>query len=369
MTAQPSSWELPHLPGVLAASEVAATVAHIADEQRGDGLVPWFTGHHADPWDHVEAAMALTVGGLLDEARAAYAWSAEQQRADGSWPMEIRDETSGVDDDTAAGDANQAGYLAVGVWHHWLVTRDERFVRAMWPSVRSAVGFAVGLQQAAGAIAWARDVHGAPADDALLTGSACLVLSLRCAVALADLVGDPRPDWELAVARLAHAVAAHPDAFADRSRFSMDWYYPVLGGAVRGRAAHELLAARWDEFVVAGRGVRCVADRPWVTAAETSELVLTLDAVGEHGRAAALLRDVQFLRTDTGGYWTGWVFPEDTVWPRQQTTWTAGAVVLAADALAGTTAGSGVLRGDGLPPLLEFGGCDDHCATAHRPAP
>lgn len=365
MTAVPARGRgLPHLPGVVTAGELRATVDHIAGEQAADGLLPWFTGYHADPWDHVEAAMGLTVGGLPDEARAAYRWSAATQRPDGSWPMEI----VGTEVREAAGDANQAGYLAVGVWHHRLVTGDERFARELWPTVRAALDYAVDLQRADGAIAWARDPAGAPADEALLTGSACLVLSLRCGLALAEVVGDPQPHWELALGRLAHAVAVHPDAFADRSRFSMDWYYPVLGGAVTGSAGRTLLAARSDEFTVAGRGVRCVADRPWVTAAETSEFVLTLDALGEPARAAALLRDVQFLRDpDTGGYWTGWVFPEDVVWPQQLTTWTAAAVVLAADALSDATPGSGLFRGEGLPPLPAVAACDEHCAAPVHP--
>ena len=32
------------------------------------GMIPWFDGGHCDPWNHVEAAMALTVAGLRDEA-------------------------------------------------------------------------------------------------------------------------------------------------------------------------------------------------------------------------------------------------------------------------------------------------------------
>ena len=60
----------------------------------------------------------------------------------------------------------------------------------------------------------------------------------------------------------------------------MDWYYPVLGGAVRGAGAAARLHAGWDEFVVPGLGVRCVSDEPWVTGAETCELVIALDAVG-----------------------------------------------------------------------------------------
>ena len=49
-----------------------------------------------------------------------------------------------------------------------------------------------------------------------------------------------------------------------------------------------------------GRGVRCVSDQPWVTAAETCELVMALDAIGETERAHELFRWVQFLRHDDG---------------------------------------------------------------------
>ena len=48
----------------------------------------------------------------------------------------------------------------------------------------------------------------------------------------------------------------------------MDWYNPVLGGAVRGPSADRLLAARWDEFVARiGRVDRAAKGRgdgdPW----------------------------------------------------------------------------------------------------------
>jgi hypothetical protein len=352
-----SSPELPELPGVLSAAQLRQSIRHIAGLQRPDGLIPWFDGHYADPWDHIEAAMALTVGGFLDQARAAFDWSARHQGADGSWPME----TVGTDVQEASVDANQCAYVAVGVWHHWLITRDGRLVRRMWPVVRSAIEFVLHLQQPGGAIRWSRDAAGVANENALLTGSACMVLSLRCAMALAELVDDPQPDWELAAGRLAHAVAVHPTAFQDQSRFSMDWYYPVLGGAVRGPAAASLLSRRWDEFVVAGKGIRCVSDRPWVTAAETCELVLTLDAIGDHQRAAQLMRDVQFLRADDGGYWTGWVWPEDRFWPAEQSSWTAAAMVLAADALAGASPAHALFAGESLSRLLETGQCDRHC--------
>jgi hypothetical protein len=260
----------------------------------------------------------------------------------------------------ASADTNQCAYVAVGVWQHWLLTGDRTFVDTYWPIVRAAIEFVVGLQRADGALHWSRDSGGAINGDALLTGSASSVLSLRAALALAELVGDPQPEWELAVARLAHCVSAHPDRFADKSTFSMDWYYPVLGGAVVDDAARALLRARWDDFVLPGKGIRCVSDRPWITGAETCELVIALDAVGEDAQARALFEDMQFLRAETGGYWTGWVWPEDVNWPPEQSTWTASAVILAADVLTHTTAAHGIFRGEGLSPLLPIR-CDDEC--------
>ena len=70
----------------------------------------------------------------------------------------------------------------------------------------------------------------------------------------------------------------------------MEWYYPVLGGALRGAAARARIDERWDDFVVPGLGIRCVDDRPWVTGAETCELVLALDAIGDSAPRARAVR-------------------------------------------------------------------------------
>lgn len=102
---------------------------------------------------------------------------------------------------------------------------------------------------------WAHGVDGT-ADEALLAGCASTYQSLRCALALAAWAGESQPEWELAGGRLAHIVAAHPEAFARKARFSMDWYYPILGGAVRGAAAAPRLCERWSDFVVPGLKVR-----------------------------------------------------------------------------------------------------------------
>jgi hypothetical protein len=331
---------------VLRGEQVRATVAAIAAEQDADGALPWFRGGRLDPWDMVEAAMALDLGGEHERARAAYRWLARRQRPDGSWAAEYRD---GAEVSSAA-ESNHAGYLAVGVWHSWLLTRDEELVAAAWPTVRRGLDLVTRMQLAGGAVGWALRPDGTPDDTALLTGNASLFQALRCGIALADLTGQPQPDWELAVADLGAALRTRPEAFADRSRYSMDWYYPVLGGAVTGGAAEVRLAADWDRFVVPGLGARCVADRPWVTGAETCELALALAAAGRPDAALEQVAAMQHLRADDGSYWTGYVYPDDARWPVERTTWTAAAVVLAADALSGATAASGLFTDPGALP-------------------
>jgi hypothetical protein len=328
-----SPCRVPGVPRILTGDQVVATGRAIAATQQPDGSIGWPDGR-VDAWNHVECAMALSVCGLRAEARRAYAWLADAQQPDGSWPVQP---AAGHAEEWTA-ESNHAAYIAVGVWHELLVTGDHEFAARMWPVVRAAIGFAIGLQAPRGEIIWRRHEDGTPDSFALLTGSASMYQSLRCAIALAERLGDPQPDWELAATLLGHAVACHRDAFADKSRFSMDWYYPVLGGAVRGAAAERLLKAEWDTFVVPGLGVRCVRDEPWVTAAETCELAMALDAIGQRQLAVELFGQIQFLRATDGSYWTGWQFENRKHYPHEQSSYTAAAIVLAADALAAGSA-------------------------------
>nr|WP_280262672.1 prenyltransferase [Nocardia abscessus] len=332
--------DLPAVRGVITARETLLTARSIADAQQTSGAIPWFSGGHTDPWDHIECAMALTAAGLLDEARRAYTWSAQTQRPDGSWPRQFRDDT--IEDH--ATDTNFCAYIATGVWHYVRSTDDIAFAHLMWPVVSAAIDFTIGMQQGRhGEIFWLRDNGGVVA-EALLTGCSSMFHSIGCALALAARLGLSQPAWEAARIRLGHAIRRHPEAFADKNRYSMDWYYPVLGGAVRGAAAATRIADRWADFVVGDIGIRCVADQPWVTGAETCELVLALDALDDHEHARRLLAAMQHLRESDGSYWTGLVFSDGKRWPEERTTWTGAAVILAADALSRTTTANGIFR-------------------------
>jgi hypothetical protein len=337
--------------GIITADEVLETVDAIAAVQQPDGNIPWTPGGHTDPWNLVEAAMALDVGGRFAEAERAYEWLRRMQNPDGSWHAyyvgdEIKDPTL---------DTNVACYIATGVWHHYLCTGDTGFLQAFWPVVERTIDYALRYQTETGEIAWRADD---PADGALLTGSSSIHTSLRCAVAIADRLGHERPDWELSTGALAIAIAHRPERFLDKNRWAMDWYYPILGGALRGQSAQLRIAAHWDKFVVPGRGVRCVSDQPWVTAAETSECVMALDAIGETEKAHELFGWVQFLRHDDGAYWCGMNFPEHRYhedgehFTDDHPTWNSAAVVLAAHALGDDGPTAGLFRGESLPAGL-----------------
>jgi hypothetical protein len=349
------------VPGILSARQVDETVDAIASWQLPNGMVPWFPGGHADPWNHVEAAMALALGGRRAEAERAYDWLVGVQRPDGSWHQYYL--ADGIEQDKL--DANTIAYVAAGAWHHWLLHRDRGFAEALWPVVEKAIDFVLDLQTPRGEILWARHADGTPWSFALLTGSSSMCHSLRCAIALAELLGHERPDWELSAARLADVIAAHvrgdlPDAFAPKHRWAMDWYYPVLAGVLDGEVGARHLDERRSTFLVEGMGVRCVSDRPWVTAAETCECLLAHLAVGQRDVALTLFRWAQGLRADDGHYWTGIVFPELVHFPGdEKTTYTDASIVLAADALSGASPAAGLfVDHDALPELMTTGVVD-----------
>ena len=49
------------------------SISYILDVQRQDGSIPWEINKKLDPWDHVEAAMGLSIGGKRGEAERCFA--------------------------------------------------------------------------------------------------------------------------------------------------------------------------------------------------------------------------------------------------------------------------------------------------------
>ena len=339
------------IPGLLSSAELNDTAAQLGALQSPSGQIPWFRGGHSDPWNHVEAAMALTVSGYRDEARAAYRWLAATQLGDGSWFNYYVGER--VKD--ARLDTNVISYVATGVYHYLLATGDVDFAATMWPTVERAIEFVLRWQMGDGTVRWSLDALGRPESYALLTGSSSIFHSLRCASALAQRLDVATPAWELATGRLGHAVAHHPGAFAPKNEFAMDWYYPIFSGALVGEPGERRIERGWDRHVMDGYGVRCVSTNDWVTAAETAECVLALDALGLTSRALDLFACTRRHRREDGAYWTGIAYPEGVTFPGGETTsYTSAAIILAVDALTSSSAASGLFRHGTLSQPLDL---------------
>lgn len=310
------------------------TVEFILECQRPSGEIPWFEGGYTDPWDHVESAMGLAIGGEVEAARRAYTWLADLQLEDGSWWASYRGQEI---DNTQRRETNFVAYIATGVWHQYLISKDREFLEAMWPIVEKAIGFVLSLQSEHGEIDWAVDEDGVAKGDALVTGCSSIFKSLECAHNIAVTLGHERADWLSSRESLGNALRNKPERFdrtwESKSRYSMDWFYPVLAGVYTGADARARLASRWDEFVEDGLGCRCEKQEPWVTIAESCELVMALLAAGDHARAVEVYSWLHQWRTKDGSYWTGYQMVEDLLWPDERPTWTAGAILLAADAL------------------------------------
>ena len=143
---------------------------------------------------------------------------------------------------------------------------------------------------------------------------------LRCAIALAERAGQGAPG--LGAGRAAASGTPSrttPALLRPEARVRDGLVLPDAGR--RARAATAGASAwwtGWDTFVIEGRGVRCVSTGDWVTAAETAECVLALDALG-HGRRrrSAVFAAGQGLRLPDGSYWTGMVYPEEDDVPRR----------------------------------------------------
>ncbi len=310
--------------------DIEALTRLILDQQRASGEIPWCDGQKTDPWDHVESAIGLTIGGHYEAARRAYEWMRRTQLDDGSWYAAYRD---GRPEDRTR-DANLSTYIAVGIYHYLLVTGDRAFAEALWPTVRDAIEFALKLQTPEGPIHWAISPEGRVDAMALRTGSSSVFMSLKCALKLAELLGRPRPRWVDALGRLQDALCRKPHLFnMTKSRFSMDWFYPVLCGALQGDDARRRIDKYWKKFVVEGQGVRCVYDEPWITVAETCELVLSLAAMGNEALARIVFGWISTKRFEDDTYWCGFTFPDMVIWPEDKISWTNAVVLMALDAL------------------------------------
>ena len=317
------------------------SINYILEVQEEDGSIPWEIGEKLDAWDHIEAAMGLSIAGKKVEAMAAFSWLLNNQLSDGSWYSEYKFS----EPVTQRRETNFSAYLATGLWHFYLIYKDKDFLEKMLPTLMAAVDFVISMQTAKGDIFWAAEEGKEILDDSLITGSSSIYKSLECAYAIYKLFNLSAEHIFDSMQALKDSINNNPKRYdrtwESKSRYSMDWYYPVLCGVFDEEKSLSQIESKWSEFVIQGKGCKCVVEEPWVTVAESSELVAALVRIGKISEAEELFNSLhQWRDKDDGLYWTGYVYTDKKFWPVEKPTWTAGAVLLAADAIYKFTPGS-----------------------------
>ena len=317
------------------------SINFILDIQASDGSISWEENKKFDPWDHIESAMALTVAGETEAAMKAFKWMQLNQEKGGGWFSEYK---SGHPSKKRM-ETNFAAYICVGIWHFYLVTKDKGFLEEYYPVLEKAMEFVTSMQTDSGDILWALNEKGSELDDALITGCSSIYKSMECFYAIKRQLNKDIGNLEEKMESLKTAIMNKPERFdrgwKSKERYSMDWYYPILCGVITGKEGLERYQLREGEFIVEGMGCKCVVEEPWVTIAESSELVMALARLGEIDRAQEIFSWLhQWKDPKDNLYWTGYVYPDRTFWPIEKPTWTAAAVLLAADTLYKFTDGS-----------------------------
>ena len=318
-----------------------SSIDYILSVQNKDGSIPWEIDEKLDPWDHIEAAMGLSIAKRKQESERAFLWLKEQQLKDGSWYSEYRNSIP----TTKRRETNFTAYIATGLWHYYLIFEDKAFLEKMLPTLSKSVSFVLSMQTEDGDIYWAAEEGKEILDDSLITGSSSIFKSLECASAIYKTFKLPDQNIRSSMEKLKYSLNNNLERYDrnwdSKSRYSMDWYYPIMCGVYDKEKSVKLIESKWSDFIVEGKGCKCVKEEPWVTVAESSELVVALEKVGLSDKANTLLDSLhQWRDQDDNLYWTGYVYTDKKFWPVEKPTWTAGAILLAADAVYKFTPGS-----------------------------
>ena len=320
----------------------------IKTNQLDSGAIPSNADLSHDPWDHIEAIMGLNFLRDKESSDLALKWLKNNQNKDGSWyakysnndPIELNKPT------------HFGPYISVAALHYFKIFSDKDKLFELWETIKSAIDFSIDLQNSNGTIPWSIDKNNEIENDFLLTGSSSILKSLECAIAISKILDlDSNEKWTKAYESLAYAVRNPEGLFdkkTDRSRFSMDSYYPIISGVLLDYEKEKYIKKIFKDFYVEGIGVKCVVDEPWVTVAETSEFIISLVISNELEEAKKILVEVMNISDSNDIPYMGWQYVENIFWPEEKPSWTAAALILAADSIFDFSPGSDILKDNQL---------------------
>ena len=203
---------------------------YISECQNSDGSIAWEPNGKIDPWDHIESLMGLNVLDMNTESKAGFEWLKLTQQPDGSWYSEYK----GSKVINYNKETNFTAYISSGALHYYRHFNDDEFLEDIWPFLKKSVDFVLSGQTLEGDVLWAKDKNDKWMDDSLVTGCSSIYKSLRDFEQISKILGKKNISIAKELEALQKALRSKPERFDrtwnSKSRYSMDWYYPVLCG-------------------------------------------------------------------------------------------------------------------------------------------
>ena len=234
--------DIPEVPGYLRAARSPRRRPRSPSSSRPTAASPGRSASTSTSGTTSRRAMALLVGGEVAAAEAAYDWCLATP---------ARGRLLADEDHRRPGRGRQRRHEHVGLpGGRGLAPlagapgRARSYAGCGRRSAAASTSWS-GMQLPFGGIAWSQQGDGKVNEEALLAGSSSIYHSLRAGLALAEPGG--RAAARLGAGRPAGSATRceqHRDLFLDKSTFSMDWYYPVLGGRAARRAGRARPARR-----------------------------------------------------------------------------------------------------------------------------
>ena len=290
----------------------------IISNQSSSGAIFWDEKGKCDPWDHCECLIALAIYEEWEHFWRGVNWFFTNLNEDGLIYAEFQNEKPSK----LHYESHHAPYIIMPLIQASLIDKEQNYKKILTNEqllkLENIFEVLDDFKDEDGYFYWAKDSNGY-SDNSLITASMSIFLSL-----VAKDKSFPKFNTEMWQEKFNRDGV-------DRSRFSMDFYYPFLAGIKNNKKEFlDLL----DNYYVKGLGVKCVAEEPWVTIAESSECVISALIHDNENIAKKIFNDIQQFQNKDGIFPTGYQYDMEIFWPEENSTWTNAAVIIAAHALS-----------------------------------
>ena len=290
----------------------------IISNQSSSGAIFWDEKGKCDPWDHCECLIALAIYEEWEHFWRGVNWFFTNLNEDGLIYAEFQNEKPSK----LHYESHHAPYIIMPLIQASLIDKEQNYKKILTNEqllkLENIFEVLDDFKDEDGYFYWAKDSNGY-SDNSLITASMSIFLSL-----VAKDKSFPKFNIEMWQEKFNRDGV-------DRSRFSMDFYYPFLAGIKNNKKEFlDLL----DNYYVKGLGVKCVAEEPWVTVAESSECVISALIHDNENIAKQIFNDIQQFQNKDGIFPTGYQYKMEIFWPEEDSTWTNAAVIIAAHALS-----------------------------------